>query len=36
MPLLKRQLDDLRKAGKAKGREKISYGLASGSVNQVS
>ena len=35
MPLLKRQLDDLRKAGKAKGREKI-YGLASGSVNQVS
>ena len=36
MPSLKRKLDDLRKAGKAKGKKKISFGLANGSVNEVS
>ena len=36
MPSLKRKLDDIRRAGKAKGQKKISFGLASGSVNQVS
>ena len=36
MHSLKRKLDDLRRAGKAKGQAKISFGLAIGSVNQVS
>ena len=36
MPSLKRKLDDLTMTGKAKGQKKISFGLASGSVNQVS
>ena len=33
---LKKKLDDLRRAGKAKGQKKILFGLESGSVNQVS
>ena len=36
MPSLKRKLDDIRRAGKAKGQKKMSFGLASGSINQVS
>ena len=35
MPSLKRKLDNLRRAGKANKKKKISFGLASGSVNQV-
>ena len=36
MPRLKRKLDYLEMAGKAKDQNKISFGLASGSVNKVS
>ena len=36
MPSLKIKLDDFRRAGKAKGQKKISFGLAGGSVNQAS
>ena len=33
---MKRKLDDMRRAGKAKCQKKISFELASASVNQVS
>ena len=36
MPSMKSKLDDLRRAGKIKGQKKILFGLASGSVYQVS
>ena len=36
MSSLKRELGDLRRARKVKGQKKISLGLASGSVKQVS
>ena len=36
MRSLQRKLYDLRRPGKAKGKKKISFGLASGSINQVS
>ena len=36
MSSLKRKLNDLSRAGKAKGQKKILFGLASGSVNQLS